>query len=68
MLHGIEIVFQNTQEIKDLLKGCHGYQNTYSKTVISMIFYFNYEFYLDSMNECISRLESNKIPYLKIEF
>lgn len=68
MNHGFEIVFENTKDNQDLLKHCIGHQCKYSNTVLSLKFTFDYEFYLENMNECIKILNDNNINYLKIQF
>lgn len=68
MLHGIEIVFENKEETRNLLKNCPGTKQWYGHRIISMVFAFECEFYLDGLNQCLKILKDNKIPYLRIEF
>ncbi len=67
MVNGIEIVFEGTEKNKQLLKNCHGIQYAYKKNLLSLRFFYNYEFYKENLEECLTILNNNNIKYLQIE-
>lgn len=66
MLHGIEIVCENSDNIRELLKDYDVYP--LNNHFISVSFSFNCENYYSQFEKCIAALVFHNIPYLKIQF